>query len=101
MRYLIAAASLVLMSASASASASAVYRVNFINNAPRSIVALEVAPAGTARYRPVFTGRAPLPSGVASSVSIHGAHDGCVRDFRVTFTDGTMAHQRIDFCALR
>ena len=99
MRYLIAAAALVLMSASASA--SAVYRVHFVNNAPGSIAALDVAPAGTARYRPVFSGRAPLASGVASSVAIHGARDGCVRDFRVTFTDGTVANQRIDLCALR
>ena len=99
MRYLIAAACLVLMSASASA--SAVYRVHFVNNAASSIVALDVAPAGTARYRPVFTGRAPLASGVASSVAIHGAHDGCRRDFRITFADGKVANQRIDLCALR
>ena len=75
--------------------AGTVYHVDLVNNATSSIVSLEVARAGSARYHVLHFGAAPLPGGGASAtVAIRKGDDGCLRDLRVGLADGRVVMQR-------
>ncbi|GAA0686306.1 hypothetical protein ISN75_15155 [Dyella marensis] len=72
------------------------------NDAPSSLVALAVAPAGTEAFRAVPIGDRPLiGGGNAVTVAIDG-QEGCRRDLRATFADGRSLLQRnFDVCRYR
>lgn len=95
-------AAVLLACASVSASAGTVYYVDLVNNDSSSIVALDVAPAGGARFQSVLPGNGPLRAGAATTVALRSAGAGCVRDLRIGFADGRVATKRgVDLCALR
>lgn len=72
------------------------------NDAPSSLVALAVAPAGTEVFREVALGDRPLQGGGnAVTVELDGK-EGCRRDLRATFADGRSTLSRgFDVCRYR
>jgi len=72
------------------------------NEAPSSLVALAVAPAGSGAFHDVVIGDHPLAGGGnAVTIGLDGK-DGCQRDLRATFADGRSLLQRnFDVCRYR
>jgi len=95
-------AAALLAGACVSASANTVYYVDVVNNDARSIVALDAAPAGSARFAPVLRGSDGVRSGAAATLAVRVAGGGCRRDLRIRFDDGRIATKRdVNFCTLQ
>lgn len=101
-RSLECAAAAALMLAASATSAATVYYVDLVNNAPSSIVALDIARTGSDHFHPLLRGNTTLPgAGAPSTVVIRLGDDGCLRDLRVRFADGhTATHRGFDVCRL-
>ena len=75
--------------------------VEIVNHASNSIVAFDVAPAGSRHYRSALRNNAALPGGGGSGVIAVRSGDGCLRDLRVRFANGhVMTRDNFDLCAL-
>lgn len=72
-----------------------------MNQGPGTVVALELSPAGQARFGPSLIGRVELPPGNALHVT-PPAGSGCLNDLRIRWSDGH-AEERVreDLCQAR
>jgi hypothetical protein len=96
MRAILAA---TLMLATNCVSAGTVYHVDLVNNATSSIVSLEVARAGSTRFRALRLDTSLPGGGASATVAIRKGDDGCLRDLRVGLADGrVLTHRRLDVC---
>ena len=94
-------AAALCVAAAGKVSAATLYDVEIVNQAPSSIVAFDVAPAGSRHFRSALHGNAALPGNGGSGVIAIRAGDGCLRDLRVRFADGrVVARDNFDLCAI-
>jgi len=79
--------------------AGTVYYVDIVNTAASDVVLFEVAPAGSDRFHSVL-GNGPLHGGgEAATIAIRKGGDGCTRDFRIGFADGSVVtHRGFNLC---
>ena len=80
--------------------ADSVYAVQVVNDTWGTILAFDVAPAGSSNWVHVDFSKRPFEYGDAMVIALHDG-DGCLRDFRTMLSDGRriIAHH-FDLCRL-
>lgn len=78
----------ISMAFGSTVAAASPHYLSLVNDAPDTIRAFEVRPAGVEQWKAIDVGDQRASSDLHAGVSVQIAlRDGCAYDFRVTFTD--------------